>query len=97
MQGSTVRGATGSEPVETEAEEQRMPGQEHRTEPRIVAAVDGSPSSLGQFTDLPADVVFTVEYSVHGAMRAVYGLFGVGKEIPRGSAGSPLVLAARRV
>ncbi len=37
---------------------------------------------LGQFTDLPEDVVFTVEYSVHGAMRAVYGLFGVAKEIP---------------
>ena len=46
MQGSTVRGATGSEPVETEAEEQQMPGQEHRAEPRIVAAVDGSPSSM---------------------------------------------------
>ena len=43
------------------------------------------------------EAVFTFEYSVHGAMRAVYGLFGVGKEIPRGSAGSPLVLAARRV
>jgi oleate hydratase len=37
---------------------------------------------LGQFTDLPEDVVFTVEYSVHGAMHAVYRLFGVDKEIP---------------
>jgi myosin-crossreactive antigen len=37
---------------------------------------------LGQFTDLPEDVVFTVEYSVHGAMHAVYQLFGVDMEIP---------------
>lgn len=37
---------------------------------------------LGQFTELPEDVVFTVEYSVHGAMHAVYTLFGVDREIP---------------
>ena len=37
---------------------------------------------LGQFTDLPEDVVFTVEYSVHGAMHAVYRLFGIDKAIP---------------
>jgi oleate hydratase len=37
---------------------------------------------LGQFTELPEDVVFTVEYSVHGAMHAVHGLFGVDKQIP---------------
>jgi hypothetical protein len=40
----------------------------------------GNFAFLGQSTDLPEDVVFTVEYSVHGAMRAVYG--GVAKEIP---------------
>nr|WP_255454125.1 MULTISPECIES: oleate hydratase [unclassified Cryobacterium] len=37
---------------------------------------------LGQFTPLPEDVVFTVEYSVHGAMQAVYTLFDVEKPIP---------------
>ena len=37
---------------------------------------------LGQFTELPDDVVFTVEYSIHGAMHAVYELFGVDREIP---------------
>jgi len=37
---------------------------------------------LGQFVELPEDVVFTVEYSVHCAMHAVYALFGVDKEIP---------------
>ncbi|MGO4870011.1 MAG: oleate hydratase [Roseiarcus sp.] len=37
---------------------------------------------LGQFVELPEDVVFTVEYSVHCAMHAVYQLFGVDKPIP---------------
>lgn len=37
---------------------------------------------LGQFAEVPEDVVFTVEYSVRGAMRAVYTLFGVDKAIP---------------
>ena len=46
MQASTVRNATGRELAETETEEQRMPGQEHRTRPRIVAGADGSPSSM---------------------------------------------------
>lgn len=43
---------------------------------------------LGQFTDLPEDVVFAVEYSVHGAMYAVYRLFGVDREIRRSTTGS---------
>ena len=37
---------------------------------------------LGQFTELPGDVVFTVEYSIHGAMHAVYEFFGVERLIP---------------
>ena len=37
---------------------------------------------LGQFTELPEDVVFTVEYSIHGAMHAVYEFFGVDRPIP---------------
>ena len=37
---------------------------------------------LGQFTEIPEDVVFTVEYSVRGAMHAVYGLLGLDHEIP---------------
>jgi oleate hydratase len=37
---------------------------------------------LGQFVELPEDVVFTVEYSVHCAMHAVYRLFDVAKTIP---------------
>jgi oleate hydratase len=38
---------------------------------------------LGQFVEMPEDTVFTVEYSVRSAMTAVYGLFGVGKPVPR--------------
>jgi oleate hydratase len=37
---------------------------------------------LGQHVELPEDTVYTVEYSVHCAMLAVYELFGVKKEIP---------------
>ena len=37
---------------------------------------------LGQYTEIPEDVVFTVEYSVRGAMHAVYELLGVDKQIP---------------
>jgi oleate hydratase len=37
---------------------------------------------LGQFTEVPGDVVFTVEYSVRGAMHAVYQLLGVREPIP---------------
>ncbi len=31
---------------------------------------------------LPQDVVFTVEYSIHGAVHAVYTLFDVDRAIP---------------
>ncbi|RZG75366.1 oleate hydratase [Acinetobacter sp. WCHAc060025] len=37
---------------------------------------------LGQFVEIEDDVVFTVEYSVHGAMMAIYEYFGVTREIP---------------
>lgn len=37
---------------------------------------------LGQYVEIPEDVVFTVEYSVRGAMHAVYGLLGLERKIP---------------
>lgn len=37
---------------------------------------------LGQFVEMPEDVVFTVGYSVRSAMTAVYTLLNVGKKIP---------------
>jgi oleate hydratase len=50
--------------------------------PLVVTTGEQNFALLGQFTELPRDVVFTVEYSVHGAMHAVYHLFGVDKPIP---------------
>jgi oleate hydratase len=32
---------------------------------------------IGQYVEIPEDVVFTVEYSVRGAMHGVYGLLGL--------------------
>jgi oleate hydratase len=37
---------------------------------------------LGQHVELPEDTVYTVEYSVHCAMLAVYTLFGVNEQVP---------------
>jgi oleate hydratase len=37
---------------------------------------------IGQFCELPQDVVFTVEYSVRSAQTAVYGLLGLNAPIP---------------
>lgn len=37
---------------------------------------------LGQFVEIEDDVVFTVEYSVRGAMLAIYQFFGVERSIP---------------
>ena len=37
---------------------------------------------VGQYVEIPEDVVFTVEFSVRGAMHAVYGLLGIDKPIP---------------
>ncbi|MDE2092777.1 MAG: oleate hydratase [Burkholderiales bacterium] len=37
---------------------------------------------LGQYVEVPEDVVFTVEYSVRTAMHGVYGLLGLTREIP---------------
>ncbi len=46
---------------------------------------------IGQFCELPDDVVFTVEYSVRSAQTAVYSLLGVDKGV------SPLYKAERDI
>ena len=56
----------------------RIPG----NRPKVVPDGAQNFAFLGQFTELPEDVVFTVEYSVHGAMHAVYTLLGVNRRIP---------------
>ncbi|WP_315726207.1 MULTISPECIES: oleate hydratase [unclassified Bradyrhizobium] len=37
---------------------------------------------IGQFVELPEDAVFTIEYSVRGAMHAVYQLMKIDRAIP---------------
>jgi oleate hydratase len=51
--------------------------------PQVIPRGAANFAFLGQFTEIPEDVVFTVEYSVRGAMHAVYGLLGLDDhEIP---------------
>lgn len=37
---------------------------------------------LGQFCEMPDDVIFTVEYSIRSAQTAVYGLLGLNRTAP---------------
>lgn len=41
----------------------------------------GNLAFISQFAEQPEDVVFTVEYSVRCAQRAIYHLFGVDKKV----------------
>lgn len=50
--------------------------------PRVVPVGSTNFAFLGQFTEVPKAVVFTVEYSVRGAMQGVYQLLGVDKDVP---------------
>ncbi len=50
--------------------------------PLVIPAGARNFAFLGQFVEMPEDTVFTVEYSVHCAMRAAYALFNVDKPIP---------------
>ena len=50
--------------------------------PKVVPDRARNFAFLGQFAELPEDIVFTVEYSIHGAMHAVYTLLGIDRRIP---------------
>jgi oleate hydratase len=50
--------------------------------PQVVPERSQNLAFLGQFCELPDDVVFTVEYSVRSAQAAVYSLFGLDKKPP---------------
>jgi oleate hydratase len=50
--------------------------------PKVIPAGAKNFAFVGQFVDMPDDVVFTVEYSTHAAMLAVYTLLGVDRPIP---------------
>ena len=50
--------------------------------PQVVPDGSGNFAFIGQFTEIPDDVVFTVEYSVRTAQTAVYKLLDIDKKIP---------------
>ncbi|MBP0450557.1 oleate hydratase [Kitasatospora sp. RG8] len=50
--------------------------------PRVIPHGARNFAFLGQYVEIPDDVVFTVEYSVRGAMHAVYQLLGLKLPIP---------------
>jgi oleate hydratase len=50
--------------------------------PQVIPKGTTNLGLMGQFCELPDDVVFTVEYSIRSAQAAVYGLLGLGREPP---------------
>jgi oleate hydratase len=50
--------------------------------PQVVPDHSRNLAFLGQFCELPNDVVFTVEYSVRSAQTAVYSLLGLKRTPP---------------
>lgn len=50
--------------------------------PDVIPAGSVNLAFLGQYAEIPHDCVFTVEYSIRGAMMAVYGLLGLEKQVP---------------
>jgi oleate hydratase len=50
--------------------------------PQVIPKGYSNLGFIGQFCELPADVVFTVEYSIRSAQEAVYELLGLKREVP---------------
>lgn len=50
--------------------------------PAVVPAGNRNLAFIGQYVEIPDDVVFTVEYSVRAAMIATYTLAGIKRAIP---------------
>ncbi len=50
--------------------------------PHVVPKGSKNLAFIGQFSELPDDVVFTVEYSVRSAQTAVYALLGADRKVP---------------
>ena len=50
--------------------------------PAVIPAGSQNLGFIGQFCELPDDVVFTVEYSIRSAQTAVYQMLGLNREPP---------------
>jgi len=55
---------------------------EHGDRPQVVPPESKNLAFVGQFCELPDDVVFTVEYSIRSAQVAVYALLGLKRKPP---------------
>lgn len=55
---------------------------EHGDRPEVVPFGTHNLAFIGQFCELPEDVVFTVEYSIRSAQDAVYQLLDLGRAPP---------------
>jgi len=55
---------------------------EHGDRPQVVPPKTRNLAFVGQFCELPDDVVFTVEYSIRSAQVAVYALLGLNRKPP---------------
>lgn len=49
--------------------------------PHVIPAGSKNLAFIGQFTEIPDDVVFTVEYSVRSAQTAVFGLLDLDRKV----------------
>ncbi len=50
--------------------------------PEVVPKGSTNLAFIGQFSEIPNDCVFTVEYSIRSAIMAVYQLLGLEKQVP---------------
>jgi oleate hydratase len=69
--------------------------------PDVIPAGTARLAFVGQYCEIPGDVVYTVEYSVHSARLAVAGLLGLHDDLPATYEGlehpNALVEAMRRI
>jgi len=49
--------------------------------PQVIPAGSKNLAFIGQYAEIPDDVVFTVEYSVRSAQTAVFGLLGLDRKV----------------
>jgi oleate hydratase len=56
--------------------------------PQVVPEGSKNLAFVGQFCEIPEDVVFTVEYSIRSAQTAVYSLLGLNRTPPQVYKGS---------
>jgi oleate hydratase len=47
----------------------------------VIPAGSKNLAFIGQYAEIPDDVVFTVEYSVRSAQTAVFGLLGLERKV----------------